>query len=90
MSIVQERKEYYLQQRNNRGQNKINGIPWYLVFPKLGKLIPSIPKNYQILLTANSGVGRKTTLKLCKSDIFTIFVGNNQQLSKNESTKLFV
>jgi hypothetical protein len=61
MSIVKSRKEFYLQQQVNREKGIINGIPWYLVFPKLGAYIPTIPRGYQILWTANSGVGKTQT-----------------------------
>lgn len=61
MSIAKARKEYYLQRKQEKKDNIVSGIPWHLVFPKLGSIIPTIPKGYQILWTANSGVGKTTT-----------------------------
>lgn len=58
MSLSQERKEFYLAEKKNRELNKVNGIPWFYIFPKLGSIIPSIPRGYPILWTANSGVGK--------------------------------
>ena len=61
MSLVKTRKEFYLQERSNRDLGKVNGIPWFYTFPKLGSIIPSIPRGYPILWTANSGIGKTQT-----------------------------
>jgi hypothetical protein len=58
MTLVKTRKELYLQRKVDREVGKVNGIPWFYTFPKLGKIIPSLPKGYPILWTANSGVGK--------------------------------
>lgn len=58
MSLASERKEVYLQERKNREEGILNGIPLYYTFPKLGSIIRTIPKGYPILWTANSGVGK--------------------------------
>jgi len=61
MSIAQKRKEDYLKEKENKDNGFLNGIPLYYTFPKLGKIIPSIPKGYPILMTANSGIGKTNT-----------------------------
>lgn len=61
MTLVKTRKEFYLQEKANRAEGKVNGIPWFHIFPKLGSIIPSIPKGYPILWTANSGIGKTQT-----------------------------
>lgn len=61
MSIAGVRKEYYLKRREESQNNIVKGIPWGLVFPKLGSIIPVIPPGYQMLWTANSGVGKTQT-----------------------------
>ena len=58
MSISQERKEVYLAERENKLSNKLNGIPLFYTFPKIGSIIHSIPKGYPVLWSANSGVGK--------------------------------
>jgi len=61
MSIAGIRKDYYLKRREESSNNIVKGIPWHLVFPKLGSVIPVIPPGYQMLWTANSGVGKTQT-----------------------------
>lgn len=56
MSLITDRKEFYLEEKLNRESGKLNGIPLYYTFPKLGSIIKGIPKGYPILLTANSGI----------------------------------
>lgn len=34
------------------------GLPWYLIFPRLGEFIPVIPKATQMMFTAGSGIGK--------------------------------
>lgn len=61
MSIVKERKQYYLQRREDNEKGIVKGIPWGLVFPKLGSILPVIPPGYQMMLTAGSGIGKTQT-----------------------------
>lgn len=58
MEIIKQVKEQFLQNKQDRIDGKYNGIPWYHVYPRLGALIPVIPRKTQILWTANSGVGK--------------------------------
>lgn len=61
MSIVKERKQYYLQRREENEKGIVKGIPWGLVFPKLGSILPVIPPGYQMMITGGSGIGKTQT-----------------------------
>lgn len=74
MTLIRARKELYLQEKKDREVGKLNGIPWFYTFPKLGKVIPTIPKGYPILWTANSGVGKKVNPEFAIVNILSIFV----------------
>jgi hypothetical protein len=54
-------KQIYLQERDNKIEGRLNGIPLFYTFPKLGSIVHSIPKGYPILWTANSGIGKTTS-----------------------------
>lgn len=58
MSLAKERKQYYLKRREENETGIVRGIPWGLIFPKLGSILPVIPPAYQMLLTAGSGIGK--------------------------------
>jgi len=72
MSIAAERKEYYLNRIEEKNQGIVRGIQLGHVFPKLASIIPVIPQGYQVLLTANSGIGIKHNLYFV--GVFIIFV----------------
>jgi hypothetical protein len=61
MSIVAERKQAYLELREDREKGIVKGIQLGHVFPKLASIIPVLPPGYQMLWTANSGVGKTQT-----------------------------
>ncbi len=61
MTLAEERKKYYLQRSLDNSNNISSGIPWGIIFPKIGSIIPVIPKGYQILWTAGSGIGKTQT-----------------------------
>lgn len=61
MSIAKERKEYYLKRLEEKQNNIVRGISLGHTFPKLASIIPVIPPGYQVLWTANSGVGKTQT-----------------------------
>jgi hypothetical protein len=58
MEIVREVKETFLKNEQKVLQGELVGLPWHEIFPRLGNFIPVIPFATQILLTANSGVGK--------------------------------
>lgn len=58
MSIVIARKEVFLQERQDKLDGILNGIPLYYTFPKLASVVSTIPRGYPMLLTAGSGVGK--------------------------------
>jgi hypothetical protein len=58
MNIVDQRKEFYFKRKEESENNIHYGIPWNIVFPKIGSLIPVIPKGQQMLWTAGSGIGK--------------------------------
>ena len=78
MSLTEERKLLYIQQRENRLNNTLNGIPLFYTFPKLGSVITSIPSGYPVLWTANSGIGKTQSW-------IGIFVFSIYKLRKNHS-----
>jgi len=61
MGIARERKDFYIKRKHESNKNIHYGIPWNIVFPKLGSVVPVIPKGYQILWTAGSGIGKTQT-----------------------------
>ena len=54
-------KDSFLKNKERRELGKLNGLPWHLVFPRLGEIIPVLPKGIQIMFTANSGIGKSHT-----------------------------
>ena len=61
MSIAKERREYYIQKSEDAKKGILKGISLTHTFPKLSTIIPVIPPGYQVLWTANSGVGKTQT-----------------------------
>ena len=59
ISLSEKRKKNYIELRENKLSGNLNGIPLFYTFPKLASILPSLPKGFQILWTANSGVGLK-------------------------------
>lgn len=53
-----DRIAVYKENKSNREQGVFNGIPIFKQFPRFGELIPTIPRATQIMITANSGVGK--------------------------------
>ena len=58
ISLSEKRKKNYIELRENKLNGNLNGIPLFYTFPKLASILPSLPKGFQILWTANSGVGK--------------------------------
>lgn len=58
MSLSEERKLKYIEERDNKVNGVLNGIPLFYTFPRFGKVVHSIPRGYPILWTANSGIGK--------------------------------
>jgi hypothetical protein len=52
-----ERLERYRRAKQDRIDGKFNGAPLFFSFPRLGELLPVIPKGKQIMLLGGSGVG---------------------------------
>jgi len=61
MNLAEERKRFYLEEKENREKGYLNGIPLFYTFPKLGSIIKTVPKGYPILWTGNSGTGKTQT-----------------------------
>ena len=78
MSLTEERLKFYEEEKENKDKGILNGIPLFYTFKKLGSIIPSIPKGYPILWTANSGVGKTQTW-------IGIFMYTAYKLKKNHS-----
>jgi len=58
MSLSEERKQKYIEERDNKVKGVLNGIPLFYSFPKLGSVVHSIPRGYPILWAGNSGTGK--------------------------------
>lgn len=55
---MSERVERYKQAKQDRIDGKFNGAPLFFSFPRLGELLPVIPKGKEIMLLGGSGVGK--------------------------------
>lgn len=53
-----KRLERYAKAKANRLEGKYNGAPFYHYFPRLGKILPTIPKGKQIMVLGGSGTGK--------------------------------
>ena len=49
--------ERYREAKKRRLEGKFNGAPLFHSFPRLGTLIPAIPRGSQVMLLAGSGTG---------------------------------
>jgi hypothetical protein len=58
MTLAESRREFYLEELKNREEGKLNGIPLFYSFPKLGSVIKTIPRGYPMLWSGNSGTGK--------------------------------
>lgn len=54
-------KEDILKNADKTAKGENVGFPWRYLFPRLGKFLPVIPQGTQMLITANSGVGKSHT-----------------------------
>lgn len=61
MSIAKARREYYIQKAEDAKNGILKGISLAHTFPKLSTILPVIPPGYQVLWTANSGIGKTQT-----------------------------
>lgn len=55
---MSERLERYRKAKQNRLDGKFNGAPLYHSFPRLGSIVPAIPRGMQLMLLAGNGVGK--------------------------------
>lgn len=55
---MSERLARYNKAREDRIAGKYNGAPLYLDFPRLGTVLPAIPRSSQIMLLGGSGIGK--------------------------------
>lgn len=55
---MSNRIQRYKQAKQDRLDGKYNGAPFYHSFPRLGKMVPVIPKGKQLMLLGGSGVGK--------------------------------
>ena len=54
---MSERLARYKQAKENRLAGKYNGAPLFDSFPRLGEIVPVIPRGMQIMTLAGNGVG---------------------------------
>lgn len=52
------RLERYKKAKQDRIDGKFNGAPLYHSFPRLGSVVPAIPRGMQLMLLAGNGVGK--------------------------------
>lgn len=58
---VKKRIEFYKQNKKLRIEGNYTGIPMYINYPKLATVLPVIRPGSQIMITANSGIGKSQT-----------------------------
>lgn len=56
------RLERYKLAKDNRLAGKFNGAPIFHKFPRLGKIVPTIPKGKQIMTLAGNGIGKSQSV----------------------------
>lgn len=88
MSISTERIQKYEEAKVNRDSGNLNGLPLYYTFPKLSSIIPSIPRAFQILWTANSGIGK--TQSWIAIIIYTVYYVKKYHPELNLNIKLVI
>lgn len=59
---MSSRIQRYKQAKADRLAGKYNGAPFYHSFPRLGNIVPAIPKAMQIMTLAGSGVGKSQSV----------------------------
>ena len=55
---MSERIDRYKRAKKERLEGKFNGAPLYYSFPRLGEVVPVLPKGKQIMFLGGSGVGK--------------------------------
>ena len=88
MSISTERIQKYEEAKANRDSGNLNGLPLYYTFPRLSSILPSIPKAFQILWTANSGIGK--TQSWIAIIIYTVYYVKKYHPELNLNIKLVI
>ncbi len=58
MEIVRKVRESFIENEQKVLRGELVGLPWGEIFPRLGKFIPVIPPAMQLMLSANSGIGK--------------------------------
>lgn len=75
---MSRRIERYQQAKQERLLGRYNGAPLYYSFPRLGKLIPVIPKGKQIMLLGGSGTGKSQSwIGLCLLPVYNLIKTKN-------------
>lgn len=87
-TIAKERNDFYKIRSVESEQNIHHGIPWNLIFPKIGSIIPVIPKGYQILWTAGSGIGKSQTW--IGIIMYSIYKLKSKHIKLNLKTKIII
>jgi len=82
---VSERLERYKKAKQDRLDGKFNGAPLYHSFPRLGEVVPAIPRGMQLMLLAGNGVGKS-------QGVIGLFVISVYRLIKkyNYKAKLYI
>ena len=88
ISLSEKRKKNYIELRENKLNGNLNGIPLFYTFPKLASILPSLPKGFQILWTANSGVGK--TQSWISIFVYTIWYLKKYHPELNLKVKLVI
>jgi hypothetical protein len=58
VEIVKKVRESFIENEQKVLRGELVGLPWGEIFPRLGKFIPVIPPAMQLMVTANSGIGK--------------------------------
>jgi len=79
MSLFQQLYAEILQDKQDFKTGKLKYIP--LPFDRFGELFPGIQKGKNIIVTANSGVGKTKFIKFLVTNVIPNFIKNNKKLS---------
>ncbi len=65
--------EQILLNRKLRKEGKFIGIPLYKIFPKLSKVLPSLPRGAMWLISASTGIGKSKFARFLIRAIYSIY-----------------
>lgn len=75
---MSRRIERYKKAKQDRLEGKFNGAPLFYAFPRLGTLVPVIPRGKQIMTLGGSGTGKSQSwIGLCLIPVYNLIKNHN-------------